>query len=242
MTRNTQLRGALSLTLLLLMALVAGAQPTEPGSFRGLAGEYRGTTKQTPLTVWVTPAAVPGGGEAAILMLFPETERRALVARLELFAGDQEALYRRACDDARITEYGYDYNSAFARIWQSGGALVFIYPGPGRRGLLGSGWRSVTSKSGLLRNEEYVSLRGREYMVREVKRDPRTGRLAEVRLTQTGFLQNFFDNPKLRLSAADAPAGVLKLLNGYVRAKYAAMENLQIGGASLPSDPPAICR
>lgn len=156
------------------------------------------------------------------------------VQELELLAGDQEALYRRACDDARITENGYDYNSAFSRIWQSGEALVFIYTRPG--------WRSATAKSGLLMNEEYMALRGREYMVREVDRDPRTGELTQVRLTQTGFLQNFFDNPRLSLVAADAPAGVLELIRVYVNAKYAAMENLDIGRARLPANPAAICR
>ena len=164
--------------------------------------------------------------------MFPETERQALLTRLELLTGDQEALYRRACDDARISENGYGFYSAFSRIWQSGGALVFIYSGSGRRGLLRSGWRSATAKSGLLMNDEYMSLRGREYMVREVERDPRTGGLSEVRLTQTGFLQNFFDNPKLTLLAADAPAGVLDLLRKYVNAKHAAMS----------PDPAAICR
>ncbi len=230
------------LALLWPAAVVVSAQPTAPDAYRGLAGEYRGTVKQTQVTVWATPMAVPGGGEATVLMLFPEEERQALVARLELLAGDQEALYRRACDDARITENGYDYNSAFSKIWQSGGALVFIYSGSGRRRLLESGWRSATARSGLLRNEEYFFLRGREYLVSRVERDAHTGNLSEVRLTQTGFLQNFLDNPKLPLVAANAPAGVLDLLTEYVNAKYAAMERLQVGGPRLPTDPAAICR
>ena len=223
-------------------AAVVSAQPTEPDFFQELAGEYRGTVKQTQVTVWATPIAVPGGGEAAVLMMFSETERHTLLARLELLTGDQEALYRRACDDARITENGYDYNSAFSQIWQSGGALVFIYSGPGQRQPLESGWRSATARSGLLRNEEYMFLRSREYMVGRVERDAHTGKLSEVRLTQTGFLQNFFDNPKLSLVAADAPAGVLELITGYVNAKYAAMGSLQVGGGGLPTDPAAICR
>ncbi len=223
-------------------AAVVSAQPTAPDFFQELAGEYRGTVKQTQVTVWATSIDLPGGGDAAVLLQFPEAERQALAARLELLAGDQEALYRRACDDARVSEHGYDYYSAFSRIWQSGEALVFIYSGPGRRGFLGSGWRSATAKSGLLMNDEYMSLRGREYMVRQVKRDPRTGKLSEVQLTQTGFIQNFFDNPKLTLLAADAPAGVLDLIKEYVKAKYAAMESLQVGGGGLPTDPAAICR
>ncbi len=230
------------LALLWLTAIAVGAQPTESDAFQELAGEYRGTVRRTQVTVWAASVAVPGGGEATVLMMFPETERQALLARLELLTGDQEELYRRACDEARITEYGYDYYSAFSRIWQSGGALVLIHSGPGRRGFLGPGWRTATAKSGRLTNEEYMALRGREYMVREVERDPRTGELSEVRLTQTGFIQNFFDNPKLSLGKAEAPAGVLDLLRKYVNAKYAAMENLQLGGEALPTDPAAICR
>ena len=236
MTRNIFLqRGALWLALLWPVAVVVSVRASEPGPFHELAGEYRGTVKQTHVTVWATPMGVPGGGEAAVLMLFPEAKRQALLARLELLTGDQEALYRRACDDARIREHGHDYYSAFSRLWQSGGALGFIYSGSGRRGFLGPGWHSATAKSGLLMNDEYMSLRGREYMVREVKRDPRTGKLSEVQLTQTGFIQNFFDNPKLTLAAADEPAGVLELIREYVNAKYTAME-------SLPTDPAAICR
>ena len=243
MTRHTAyLRRALLFALLSPAAVAVSAQPTAPDAFQELAGEYRGTVKQTQVTVWATPIAVPGGGEAAVLLQFPETERQALLTRLELLTGDQEALYRLACADARISENGYGFYSAFSRIWQSGGGLVFIYSGPGRRGLLGSGWRSVTAKSGLLMNQEYMSLRGREYMVRQVKRDPRTGKLSEVQLTQTGFIQNFFDNPTLALAAAEAPAGVLDLIREYVNAKYAAMESLQVGGGGLPTDPAAICR
>ena len=230
------------LALLWLTAIAVGAQPTESDAFQELAGEYRGTVKRTQVTVWVAPVAVPGGGEATVLMMFPEMERQALLARLELLTGDHEVLYRRACDEARITEYGYDYHSAFSRIWLSGGGLVFIHSDPGRRGFLGPTWRSASLKGGLLMNAEYMALRGREYMVRKVERDPRTGELSEVRLTQTGFIQNFFDNPKLSLSKAEAPAGVLALLRKYVNAKYAAMEKLQIGGGSLPADPAAICR
>lgn len=242
MTRNTHLRGAWLLALLALPAAVVRAQPTKSDAVHELAGEYRGTVKQTPVTVWAAPVAIPGGGEAAALMLFPDAERQSLLARLEVLAGDQEALYRRACDDARITEHGYDYNSAFSRIWQSGAALVFIYSGPGRRGSSRAGWRSATARSGLLMNEEYMSLRGREYMVRDVRRDPQTGRLTEVRLTQTGFIQNFFDNPAMSLVPAETTANASELLSGYVKAKYAAMESLGIGRARLPTNPPAICR
>ena len=203
------------LALLWPAAAVVSAQPTETDFFRELTGEYRGTVKQTQVTVWATPMGVPGGGEAAVLLQFPETERQALLTRLELLTGDQEALYQRACDDARVSENGYGFYSAFSRILAVGRRPgVHLLRPRQARGLLGSGWRSATAKSGLLMNEEYMSLRGREYMVRQVERDPRTGKLSEVQLTQTGFIQNFFDNPKLTLAAADEPAGVLELDQG----------------------------
>ncbi len=235
-------RRALWLASLCLAAAAGNAQPTGPNAVRELAGEYRGTVKRTAMTVWAAPIAVPWRGQALALMLFPESERKDLVARLERLAGDQEALYRRACDGARTTEYGYDYNSAFSEIWNSGAALVFIHSGPARMGSLASGWRTATTRSGMVTNEEYTSLRGREYMVSRVRRDPETGGLTEVRLTQTGFIQNFFVNPALSLVRADAHAGVLELVEGYVKAKYAAWESLGIGRAQLPTTPPAVCR
>lgn len=242
MTANT-CRPARALWLVLLWpAAGASAQTTEPGPFHELAGAYRGTVKRTQMALWVAPMAASGRGDAVALLLFPESQRQDLVARLQVLAGEQEALYRRACESARVTEYGYDYNAAFSEIWNSGAALVLIHSGPTRTGSLASGWRTATARSGMVVNEEYASLRGREYMVSRVTRDPRTGRLTEVRLTQTGFIQNFFANPALSLVPAETPAGVLGLVDGYVTAKYTAMESLGIGRARLPTNPPAVCR
>lgn len=242
MTASTR-RPTTALWLVLLWpAAVASAQTTASGPFHELAGEYRGTVKRTRMALWATPIAASGRGDAVALLLFPESERQDLVARLQVLAGEQEALYRRACESVRVTEYGYDYNAAFSEIWNSGAALVLIHSGPARTGSLVSGWRNATARSGMVANEEYTSLRGREYMVSRVTRDPRTGGLTEVRLTRTGFIQNFFDNPALSLVPAEAPAGVLELLDGYVAAKYTAMERLGIGPARLPMNPPAVCR
>ena len=239
MTKYAQhVPGVLCLALSWLVAAEGWAQPTASSAFRQLAGEYRGTIKRTQMTVWAAPIAVPWRGQALALLLFPESERQDLVARLERLAGNQETLYQRACDGVRITEYGYDYSSAFSEIWHSGAALVFIHSGPVRMGSLASGWRTATTRSGMVTNEEYTSLRGREYMVSRIKRDPETGDLTRLQLTQTGFIQNFFDNPALALAPADAPAGVLELLAGYVKAKYAAIEELQ----GSDGQPAAICR
>ena len=85
-------------------------------------------------------------------------------------------------------------------------------------------------------------MRRREYAVRGVSRNPRTGGLAEVRLTRTGFIQSFFDNPKLALAGVDTPWGVLALLERYVKAKSATSKVLGLGDERLPPEPVPACR
>lgn len=103
MTANT-CRPARALWLVLLWpAAGASAQTTEPGPFHELAGAYRGTVKRTQMALWVAPMAASGRGDAVALLLFPESQRQDLVARLQVLAGEQEALYRRACESARVT-------------------------------------------------------------------------------------------------------------------------------------------
>lgn len=233
----TESRTALWLAALCMAAAAASAQPALSDGAGELAGEYRGTVKRTPMTAWAAPVAGPLGGHAVALLLFPESERDDLVARLERLTGDQAPLYRLACDGVRVTEYGYEYDSAFTGIWNTGAALVFVHSGPGEPGSLGSGWHDATIRDRTLSNAEYARLRGREYMVSRITRDPETGELTRIRLTRTGFIQNFFDNPTLSLVRVDTPAGVLDLLAGYVKAKDAAMQELQVG-----DQPASICR
>ena len=233
----TESRTALWLAALCMTAAAVSAQPALSDGAEELAGEYRGTVKRTPMTAWAAPVASPLGGQAVALLLFPESERQNLVARLERLTGDQEPLYRLACDGVRGTEYGYEYDAAFTGIWNTRAALVFIHSGPGGPGSLTSGWRTATIRNRMLSNAEYAVLRGREYMVSRITRDPETGELTRIRLTRTGFIQNFFDNPTLSLVPIDTPAGVLELLAGYVKAKDAAMDALQVADQPAP-----ICR
>lgn len=225
------------LMALCMMAAAASAQPTGSTGADELAGEYRGTVKRIPMIAWAAPVATPWGGQAVALLLFPESERQDLVARLERLTGDQEPLYRLACDGVDVTEYGYEYDSAFSEIWNTRAALVFIHSGPWEPGSLASVWRTATIRNRMLSNAEYAVLCGREYMVSRITRDSETGELTRIKLTQTGFIQNFFDNPTLSLVPADTPAGVLELLAGYVKAKDAAMQALQVA-----DQPASICR
>ena len=66
-------------------------------------------------------------------------------------------------------------------------------------------------------------------MVREVRREPASGTLISFRLTQTGFVQNFFDNPKLQLDRTTASADELQLFAEYIKAKFAALSALHEG-------------
>ena len=85
-------------------------------------------------------------------------------------------------------------------------------------------------------NDEYISLREREYMVKEFRRDPETGELIDLRLTQTGFIQNFFNNPRLRLARIETASAELELLAGYVNAKFAAHYALNAALEGVPQE------
>ena len=223
----------LLLVLLISVTVVVGAQEqtSEKMPFAGLVGEYRGTLKRTKMVVWATPVAAPGlGGAVTALMFFPEAERQALVDRLDRMSGDQAALYQRVCDALEITEEGYIFHTDVFRFWHSGVGLALIHGGWDERHFLKPDWRSVTARSLLMINEEYLSIRGREYMVKQVSRSP-----------HTGFIQNFFDNPKLRLTRVETSSAELELLANYVIAKETARRLLNMGAQRLPPEPLPIC-
>ena len=90
-------------------------------------------------------------------------------------------------------------------------------------------------------NDEYIFLREREYMVKEVRRDPETGELIDLRLTQTGFIQNFLDNPKLRLEKNETATGGVELLADYVNAKFAAHNALNAALEGIPQESVTPC-
>ena len=90
-------------------------------------------------------------------------------------------------------------------------------------------------------NDEYISLRERKYMVKEFRRDPETGELIDLRLTQTGFIQNFFNNPSLRLARIETASVELELLAGYVNAKFAAHYALNAALEGVPQESVPSC-
>ena len=194
-----------------------------------IAGEYRGTVKRTEMTLWASPLAGPGEEQALALMFFPTAQRQAQVARLSRLTDALLASRHDRCD----------LESVFEQLHRpaDGPGLVLIH----------GGWEQLHElemnrfpEGYYMGNDEYISLRNREYMVKELRRDTDTGKLRDLRLTQTGFIQNFFDNPRLRLARVGTAHTELQLLASYVKAKYAAYNalNKAFEGMSQDSVPP----
>ena len=125
-------------------------------------------------------------------------------------------------------------------MWNTQGGLVLLQDGfPGDR--LPADWEEIESQEypPFLRNQEYIVWREREYAIRRIRRSPKTGDLESVQLTQTGFIQNFFDNPVIGVTRVDDASPSFKLLGSYLDAKFAAWEELDAsyqpdrGGATL---------
>ena len=209
--------------------------------FAGLAGEYRGAHKDEPLIVWVERvASLEQGRSAAALLVFKAEDREAVRERLDGFIRQPDVHYRKVCQRAERTEYGYVF-PLFERLWNSGGGLARLHDGlHGKR--LAPGWKKMKAdKYGrYLANDEYIDLGNQQYMIKRIRRDPGSGALKSVRFTQTGYLQNFFDNPKVELTrVGEVPArGILR---AYLRGKDEAREALGLGGAELSKEMPEVC-
>lgn len=78
-------------------------------------------------------------------------------------------------------------------------------------------------------------------MVKEVRRDPGAGELTSLQLTQTGFIQNFFDNPGLRLARLETASAGPELLVDYVNAKFAARNALDVAFEGVPQESVPLC-
>ena len=87
-----------------------------------------------------------------------------------------------------------------------------------------------------LRNQEYIVWQEQEYAIRRIRRSVRTGALKSVQLTQTGFIQNFFDNPVIRVKRVDNAPRSFKLLGSYLDAKFAAWQELDALFATFQGD------
>jgi len=202
----------------------------EAGRFSGIEGEYRGTVKRTEMTLWAVTIAGRGEVRGLALMFFPSAQRRAQEDRLRRMTGALLAPGQDRCDLVKV--YDQVYRSAH------GPGLVIIHGGWEQQPELGI---SRFPQGYWMMNDEYIFLRGREYMVKQVRRSAQTGELKSLRLTRTGFIQNFFDNPKLQLERVETGSGELRLLEDYVRAKSSALKSLDAALEGMPRDSVPAC-
>lgn len=158
-------------------------------------------------------------------MFFPSAQRRAQEDRLRRMTDALLAPGQGRCDLVKV--YDQVYRSAH------GSGLVMIHGGWEQQPELGI---SRSPRGYWMMNDEYISLRGREYMVKQVSRSAETGELKSLRLTRTGFIQNFFDNPKLRLERVETGTGEPRLLADYVRAKSSALKALDGALEGVPQE------
>ena len=197
----------------------------------GIKGVYRGTVKKLEMTLWAVPVSGPGEGQALALMFFPAAQRQTQADRLMRLTDALLASRQNLCDMEKV------FDQVYRPGFGARAGLVLVHGDWYQKPLLkinrfpGSYW---------MVNDEYIFLREREYLVKEFRRDPETGELIDLRLTQTGFIQNFFDNPRLRLARIETVSAELELLAGYVNAKFAAHNalNTALEGVPRESVPP----
>lgn len=219
--------------LLLILIINAGAIAAgEPGRTAGIEGEYRGTVKRMEMTLWAALLAGPGGEQGLALMFFPSAERQAQADRLRHLTAVLLGSGRNRCELENVFEQVYR-------------------PGNGVRAglvLVQGAWDqqpelklSRYPEGYWMMNVEYSFLRGREYMVKEIRFDSGTGELDSLQLTQTGFIQNFFDNPRLRLSRDESGNADVELLADYVKARFAAQSALNAFFENVPQESVTPC-
>ena len=224
-------RGTFNMKLqYILLTLIISSGVTSAGEsdrLSGIGGEYRGTVKRTEMTLWAAPVTGPGAEKALALMFFPAAQRQTQSDRLMHLTDALLASRQNICDMEEVFEQVYRPGFG-ARA-----GLVLVHGDWHQKLLLkinrfpGSYW---------MVNDEYIFLREREYMVKEFRRDPETGELIDLRLTQTGFIQNFFDNPRLRLTRIETASAELELLAGYINAKFAAHNALNAALEGVPQE------
>lgn len=216
--------------LCITLILSSGVPDAEEESrLAGIEGEYSGIAKRTEITLWASLITGPRGGRGLALMFFPSEQRQAQVERLHRLTDALLAPGQDRCELVKV--YDQVYRSAH------GPGLVMILGGWEQQHELGI---SRSPRGYWMMNDEYISLRGREYMVKQVSRSANTGELKSLRLTRTGFIQNFFDNPKVRLERVETGTGEPRLLADYVRAKSSALKALDasVEGVLQESVPP----
>ena len=222
-------------TIYLLFTLFISNQITatdEKRNLSGIAGEYGGTVKRVEMTLWAAPVPGPGGEKALALIFFPAEQRQAQASRLRRLTDAFLASGQHRCDIENVFDQVYRPGSGIRP------GLVLVH----------GGWEQQSElelrrfpEGYWMVNDEYIFLREREYMVKEFRRDPDTGELIHLRLTQTGFIQNFLDNPKLRLEKNETATDGVELLADYVNAKFAAHNALNAALEGVPQESVTPC-
>ena len=205
------------------------------GTFDRLAGEYRGASDGDAFVVWVD--ALPAGeeGQQAALLLFREEDRPRLETYIKQIITDPADQYRKVCGRAGSGERKGRLNDLY-RVWNTQGGLILLHDFQEVR--LRPDWEEIEGGDypPYLRNQEYIVWQEQEYAIRRIRRSAGTGTLQSVQLTQTGFFQNFFDNPVIRVTRADNAPPAFKLLGSYLEAKFAAWQELDALFAPFQGD------
>ena len=218
------------------------------GSFDRLAGEYRGTSDGDAFVVWVDALAADEEGQQAALLLFQEQDRPRLETYIKRMIDNPADQYRKVCERAGPDGHKNRLNDLY-RVWNTQGGLILLMDGF-HRDHLPLGWEEIESQEypPFLRNQEYIVWQEREYAIRRIRRSAETGDLESVQLTQTGFIQNFFDNPVIGVTRVDDASPSFKLLGSYLDAKFAAWEKLDAsyqpdrGGATVLPTLAGVCK
>ena len=218
--------------LLMLIISIGGTVAGESGRISAIQGEYRGTVKRTEMTLWASQIPGPGEEKALALIFFPTAQQQAQTERLRRLTAALLAAGRNRCE----------LEDVFEQVYR---------PGDGARAglvLVQGAWERRTDlkmrrypEGYWMGNVEYSFLRGREYMVKEIRLDSGSGKLASLQLTQTGFIQNFFDNPRLRLTRNETGASGSELLADYVKAKFTARNALNAFFENVPQEAVTPC-
>lgn len=195
------------------------------GTFDRLVGEYRGTSDGDAFVVWVDASPAVEAGQQAALLLFREQDRLRLETYMKSIIDNPADSYRKVCERAGSDERKGRLNDLYG-VWNTQGGLALLQDFQGLR--LPPDWEEIEAQDypPHLRTEEYIFWREREYMFRKIRRSTQTWALESVQLTQTGFIQNFFDNPVIGVTRVDNAPSTFKLLGSYLDAKFAAWQKL----------------
>lgn len=216
--------------------LAAGQQ--NAGAFDRLAGEYHAVTDGDAFIVWVDVLPAVEAGQQAALLLFREEDRPRLETYIKRITANPAGYYRQVCERVGSGARKGRLNDVY-RVWTTQGGLILLLDFQGVR--LPPDWEEIEGGDypPYLRNQEYIVWQGREYAIRRIRRSAGTGALESVQLTQTGFIQNFFDNPVISVTRADNAPPSFKLLGSYLDAKFAAWQELDALFAPFQGDAPS---